>query len=394
VVVETFSQPGGARRAASQIYLDANATTPIHERVAAAMEPYLRTCFGNPSSEHEAGRRTAAAVARAREQVAALLGCSPGEIVFTGGGSEANNLALKGLAWGRDRPGHMVISTVEHPAVTQPARFLERLGWSLSVVPVGRDGRMDPGAVEESLRPDTTLVSIMHANNETGALSPIAAIAERCRERGVLVHTDAAQSVGKVPARVGDLGVDLLTVAAHKFYGPKGVGALYVREGLRLEPLIHGAGHEGGRRAGTENVLGIVGLGAAALLALDQGLEAQADRVRLLRDRLHYLLQEAIPDLVLNGPPVERLPNTLNVSIPGILGREVLERAPEVAASTGSACHAGEDSPSAVLLAMGTPPSVALGALRLTLGLETTEEDVTRAAASLAAAALSLRGRR
>lgn len=396
MVPQRLSGPGAEgkerRSPGGLIYLDSNATTPIHPRVAAAMEPYLLGGFGNPSSEHELGRRAASAVAAARGQVATLLDCAPEEVVFTGGGSEADNLALKGVAWAsRERGRHLIISAVEHPAVMAPARFLEREGWEVTVLPVDGAGRVEPDGVAAALRPDTVLVSIMHANNETGSLNPIAEIARLCRERGVLVHTDAAQSVGKVPTKVGELGVDLLTVAAHKLYGPKGVGALYVRRGLQLEPLIHGAGHEGGRRAGTENVLGIVGLGAAAGLARQEGLAAFGGRVRELRDRLHRLLLQTLPDLVLNGHAEERLPNTLNVSVPGVLGRRVLELVPEIAASTGSACHAGEDRPSAVLLAMGTPPEVALGALRLTLGLLTTEEEVGRAAAALAAAAARAR---
>jgi cysteine desulfurase len=356
------------------------------------MEPFLKGGFGNPSSAHAPGRRAATAVAHAREQVAALLGCSADEVVFTGGGSEANNLALKGVAYAeRKRGRHLVISAVEHPAVTEPALFLEREGWQVTVVPVDGQGRVDPRALMEALRPDTILVSVMHANNETGTLSPVARIAEICRERGILFHSDAAQSVGKVPARVEDLGADLLSLAGHKLYGPKGVGALYVRRGLRLEPLIHGAGHEGGRRAGTENVLGLVGLGQAAALAADEGLAGFGQKVKKLRDLLHSLLLEAVPELVLNGHPDERLPNTLNLSIPGVKGSRLLELVPEVAASTGSACHEGEDQPSPVLAAMGVPRGLALGAVRLSLGLLTTEDEVRRAAAGLAAAANLLR---
>jgi cysteine desulfurase len=370
-----------------QIYLDANATTPIHPRVRAAMEPYLDRGFGNPSSGHQEGARAAQAVRRAREQLAGLLACHPDELVFTGGGSEADNLALKGVAWARRRRGrHMVISSVEHPAVAEPARFLEREGWQVSVVGVDRHGRVSAAAVQRELRSDTVLVSAMHANNETGSLNPVAEIGGMCRERGILFHTDAAQSVGKVPTLVDELAVDLLTVAAHKLYGPKGVGALYVRRGVELEPLIHGAGHEGGRRAGTENVLGVVGLGEAASLALDEGLALFAGRVRARRDRLHQRLREGAPGLVLNGHPHERLPNTLNVSFRDGRGDRILAAAAGVAASTGSACHAGEETASAVLLAMGLPPEVALGAVRLSLGLFTTEEEVERAASLLLAA--------
>lgn len=370
------------------IYLDNNATTPVQPRVAAVIEAHLRGAGGNPSSDHAAGREAAAVVARARGQVAALLGCDADEIVFTGCGSESDNLALKGVAYARrDRGRHLVISAVEHPAVTAPARFLEREGWEVTVVLVGADGRVRPGDVARALRPDTVLVSIMHSNNETGVLNPVVPIAALCRERGVLFHTDAAQSAGKVPIHVREEGFDLLTMAGHKMGAPKGVGALYVRRGVSLEPLIHGAGHEGGRRAGTENVPYIAGLGEACALACEEGLAAFANRVRPLRDRLHHLLAAGIAGLELNGHPTERLPNTLNVSMPHAMGRAVLEACPEVEASTGSACHEGEDHPSDVLMAMGLSPERALGALRLTLGLLTKEDDVTRAAAALVEAA-------
>lgn len=374
------------------IYLDNNATTPIHPRVAAAIEPYLHGHPGNPSSSHAPGREAAAAVSAARKQVADLLGCSADEVVFTGGGSEADNLALKGVAWAhRDRGRHLVVSAVEHPAVLEAACFLEREGWEVTVVGVDRTGRVDPEAVTAALRDDTVLVSVMHSNNETGTINPIARIAAAAHARGALMHTDAAQSTGKVPTRIDELGVDLLTVAGHKLHAPKGIGALYVRRGLTLEPVIHGAGHEGGRRAGTENVPWIVGLGAACVLAASEGLDAYATRVGPLRDRLHELLATAIPGLVLNGHPEHRLPNTLNVSVPGMLGRRILEACPEVAASTGSACHEGEDVASGVLGAMGVPLEVALGALRLTLGLLTTAEEIEVAGAALVGAVAQVR---
>lgn len=366
------------------IYLDYNATTPIHPRVAAAIQPYLHGHPGNPSSGHAPGRDAAAAVAVGRAQVAALLGCAPDEVVFTGGGSEADNLALKGVAWAQRTHGrHLVVSAVEHPAVREPARFLEREGWQVTIVPVDATGRVAPDAVAAALRDDTVLVSIMHANNETGTINPIAEIAAVAHARGALMHTDAAQSVGKIPAQVEELDVDLLTVAGHKLYAPKGIGALYIRRGLMIEPLIHGAAHEGGRRAGTENVPWIVGLGAACALALEEGIATSGTRVRDLRDRLHRLLADEFPDLVLNGHPEHRLPNTLNVSIPGTSGREVLDGCPLVAASTGSACHEGQDRPSGVLTAMGISDAVALGALRLSLGLMTTAEEIEAAAAAL-----------
>ncbi|MCZ7663878.1 MAG: cysteine desulfurase [Thermoleophilia bacterium] len=375
-----------------RIYLDANATTRVDSRVADAIEPYLREGYGNPSSSHPEGRQAAAAVAKARGQVAALLGCAPDEVVFTGGGSEADNLALKGVAWAtRSKGRHLVVSTVEHPAVSEPARFLEREGWQVTALPVDRYGQVSAAQVAAALRDDTVLVSIMHANNETGTVNDIAAIAAVCRARGVLFHTDAAQSAGKLPIDVKDLGVGLLAVAGHKLYAPKGIGALYVRSGVVLEPLIHGAGHEGGRRAGTENVPFIAGLGAACELARTEGLANFAQKVRPLRDRLHELLLSAVPDLILNGHPEARLPNTLNVSVPGLLGRDILAACPEVSASTGSACHEGVDRPSPVLAAMGVSSEVALGALRLSLSLSTTREDVDRAAEAIVAAVSRLR---
>ncbi len=374
------------------IYLDNNATTPIPPQVAAAIEPYLYGHPGNPSSSHALGHEAAAAVAAAREQVADLLGCSADEVVFSGSGSEADNLALKGVAWAhRARGRHLVVSAAEHPAVLETVRFLEREGWDVTVVGVDRTGRVDPEAVTAALRYDTVLVSVMHSNNETGTVNPIAGIAAAAHARGALVHTDAAQSTGKVPTRVGELGVDLLTVAGHKLHAPKGIGALYVRRGVTLEPVIHGAGHEGGRRAGTENVPWIVGLGVACALASAEGLDAYATRVRSLRDRLHRLLAAGIPGLVLNGHPEHRLPNTLNVSVPGLSGRRILDACPEVAASTGSACHEGEDRVSGVLGAMGVPPEVALGALRLTLGLLTTTEEIESAGAALVRATAQVR---
>jgi cysteine desulfurase len=366
------------------IYLDNNATTPVHERVAAVIGTQLRSAGGNPSSDHASGRAAATVVERARAQVAGLLGCAPGEIVFTGCGSESNNLALKGVAYAhRDRGRHLVISAVEHPAVVGPARFLEREGWEVAVVPTGADGRVSPGDVARALRRDTVLVSIMHSNNETGTLNPVVPIAALCRERGVLFHTDAAQSVGKIAVDAGLDGFDLVTVAGHKMGAPKGIGALFVRRGVRLEPLVHGAGHEGARRAGTENVPYIAGLGEACAIAAEEGLTDFATRVRPLRDRLHETLAAGIPGLELNGHPTERLPNTLNVSIPGVLGRAVLSACPQVEASTGSACHEGHDRPSSVLTAMGLSAPRALGALRLSLGLLTTGEEVDAAAIAL-----------
>jgi cysteine desulfurase len=309
------------------IYLDYNATTPLDRAVLEAMGPYLRDHFGNPSSDHVYGYRTHAAVHTARERLAALLGAEPDEVVFTGGGSEANNLALKGVACRlRDRGTHIITSAIEHSAVTQPVRFLDRQGYRVTILPVDRDGRVDPAHVAAALTDRTILVSIMHANNEVGTLQPIRAIADVARERGVLVHVDVAQGVGKLPVTLGALGVDLLTVAGHQFGAPKGIGALIVRRGVPLEPLIHGAGHEDGRRAGTENGPYVVGLGTAAALVGQRVAEYQ-ERVQRLRDTLQRSLLERVPTAVLNGHPVERLPNTLNLSFPGLNAAALLAAA-------------------------------------------------------------------
>jgi len=371
------------------IYLDHNATTPVAPEALAAMRPYLEREFGNPSSAHDAGTTAAAAIARARAEVAALLGGEPGGVVFTASGSEADNLAITGVALARlGERDHIITSAVEHPAVLATCRYLQRrLGLRLTVVPVDSYGIVDPEDVRLAIEPGTVLVSIMHANNEVGTLQPIAEIAAVAHQHGVLVHTDAAQSVGKLPLDVEALGVDLLTVAGHKLYAPKGIGALYVRPGTRLDPVIHGAGHEHGLRAGTENVPYIAGLGAAATLAgarLRSGAHVEAER---LRDRLHAALRSEVPDLALNGHPRDRLPNTLNVSFPGLDGEELLAQAPTIAAATGSACHSGRSEPSAVLTAMGLDADRALGAVRLSLGYGTTAADVDAAAAALAAAA-------
>jgi cysteine desulfurase len=378
------------------IYLDYNATTPVDPAVLDAMLPYLRDDFGNPSSAHGLGKTAHNAVEQARQQVAALLGAHPDEVVFTGGGSEASNHALKGAVFAKlrgffgrwARGAHVIISAVEHPATTQPCAFLQRLGCRVTVVPVDGRGRVDPDDVARALRRGATLVSVMHSNNEVGTLQPIKEIAALTRAHGVLLHTDAAQSLGKVPVGVNDLGVDLLTLAGHKLYAPKGVGVLYVRRGVKLESLLHGAGHEGGRRAGTENVPYLVALGAACALAR-RGLPEATQRLRQLRERLWERLQAGLGERVLlNGHPEERLPNTLNVSFVGHVGARLLEKVPEIAASTGSACHEGKVTQSPVLCAMGVPPHVGRGALRLTVGRFTTEEEVDRAAEVLVKAAL------
>jgi cysteine desulfurase len=371
------------------IYLDYNATTPVDPRVVEAMLPYLAGGFGNPSSAHHYGGAPARALRQAREQVAGLVGGRAEEVVFTGSGSEANNLALRGavLAAGRERPQVLTQST-EHPAVLQAGQALRRWhGVEVIVLPVDQDGVLDPATLAAAITPRTALVSVMAANNETGARQPVGELARIAHEHGALLHCDAAQAVGKVAVDVGTLGVDLLTVVGHKMYAPKGIGALYVRSGVPLEPLVHGGGQEHGRRAGTENVALSVALGTAADLAAEEIAAGGPGRLRELRDRLHRNLDTALPGRVLlNGPAEARLPGTLNVSIRGTLGHELLAAVPEIAASTGSACHSGSTEPSPVLTAMGLERARGLAALRLSLGRWSTAEEVDRAAALLATA--------
>jgi cysteine desulfurase len=363
------------------IYLDHNATTPPLPEVVDAMLPWLRSEFGNPSSDHVYGRRARAAVEQARAQVAALIGANADEIVFTSGGTEANNLAIFGsLALLRER--RVLTSTIEHPATAEPCKRLERQGFDIDRIGVDRDGRLSLDAARTRLSEKTALVSVMHSNNETGVLQPIAELSRAARPLGARVHTDAAQSVGKVPISVHELGVDLLSIAGHKLYAPKGVGALYVRAGTPLEPLLLGAGHERGIRPGTENVASIVGLGVACAVA-QSSLATERARLLGLRERLWQLLESEVQGLALNGHPSERLPNTLNVRFPDVSGSALLAQTPEIAASTGSACHEGAESASAVLTAMGVEPRAALGSVRLTLGRKTDDAQIERAAAAL-----------
>lgn len=366
------------------IYLDYNATTPVAPEVAEAMIPFIREHFGNPSSSHLYGLRAAEAVREARESVATLIGAREREIVFTGCATESNNLAILGVARAWTGPTrHLIVSAVEHPAVMAPAQHLHNEGWELSIVPVDEDGRTDPASVAAALRPDTAIVSIMHANNEVGTLQPIREISAIAKAEGVIMHTDAAQSIGKVPVHVDDLGVDLLSIAGHKFYAPKGVGALYVRSGTRISNITYGPGQEHGLRPGTENVPAIVGLGTAARLAHERR-EPASLHLKSMRDTLHDNLANWIPDLLLNGHPDERLPNTLNLSFPGITGQALLEAASEdVVASVGSACHSGDDAVSGVLAAMGLTATRAACAVRLSVGQMTTEAEIDRAASAL-----------
>ena len=367
------------------IYLDYNASTPVDPAVREAMLPYLGELHGNPSSSHPMGRRVKQAVETARTQVAGMLGADPSEIVFMSGGTEANNHVIKGVAFAlKDRGRHIITTAIEHPAVINPCRYLQRIGYQVTYVPVDTTGRVDPAAVINEIRPDTILVSIMHANNEVGTVEPIGEIATAVSRRGIFVHTDAAQSCGKIATDVGELGVDFLSVAGHKLYAPQGVGALYIRRGLTIESFLHGAGHEEGRRAGTEAVPAIVGLGTAAELAVRS---VDDPRVRQLRDRLHDGLHRACGDVVvLLGHPEQRLPNTLAVGLRGKIGADILAACPDICASTGAACHSDQRKRSAVLEAMNVPEDVAFGAIRFSLGRYTTESEIDAAIEQIVAA--------
>lgn len=370
------------------IYLDYNATCPIAPEVLAEMQPYLADHYGNPSSAHVFGQRAKQAIDKARNQLAVALGVGPDEIIFTGGGTEANNTAIRGVAMAlRERGRHLVTTTVEHPAVTEVMRFLQQEGWEVSFVPVDGDGQVDPADIEKAIRKDTVLVSAMHANNELGTVLPVGEIARVAHEKGVLVHTDAAQSVGKIPARMPELGVDLLSVAGHKFYAPKGVGALVVKAGTPFAKLMFGADHESDRRPGTENTPYLVGLGAAARLAV-RDLKKNMTHYRAMRDRLEQALVGGLPALAVkvNGPADSRLPNTLSISFANVQADSLLYSLPEIAAGTGAACHAGGVSLSSVLQAIGLPMRFAKGTVRLTTGRATTAEEIDRAAELILAA--------
>ncbi len=364
------------------IYLDYNATTPVAREVADTMAPYLYEHFGNPSSSHPYGATTMQAVETARTQVANLLGCKPSEVIFSSGGTESNNYAIKGVALaGRSRGNHIITSAVEHPAVTNVCGWLRNQGFRITTLPVDAWGLVDPDDLERAITDDTLLVTVMHANNEVGTSQPIAELARIAHRFGALMHTDAAQSVGKIPVDVNELGVDLLSVAGHKLYAPKGIGALYVREGVELAGLMQGAGQEGGRRPGTENVLEIVGLGEACYVAARDLLE-NAAHFQAMRDRLHEgLLRELGGEAVrINGHPDRRLPNTLNLGFRDVEASTVLsEIGDRVAASAGSACHADSVEVSPVLRAMNVPLEWAIGTVRFSVGRNTTAEEIDRA---------------
>lgn len=375
-----------------RIYLDYNATTPVAAEVREAIQPFLAEHYGNPSSDHALGRACAESIADAREQLAALIGVDADNIVYTGGGTESNNLALKGVFLRDDAflTGHLVISAMEHPAISEPAAFLARHGVRLTVVPCDGHGFVDPDAIRQAIEPDTRLVSVMLANNEVGSIQPIPEIARICRERDVLCHTDAAQAVGKIRVDAMELGVDMLTIAGHKMYAPKGIGALYVHERVDLTSLLHGAGHERGLRAGTENTPYIVGLGRAAKLAASRLASDSFDSD--LRDQLYTMLQAGLQDDVdVNSLLESSLPNTLSVAFEGVVGGDLLAALPELCASTGAACHSGTTKMSATLSAMGVSESKARGTLRLSTGMYTTAEDVERAAHYLIDAAQRFR---
>lgn len=380
------------------IYLDYNATTPVDAAVLESMLPFLHEYYGNPSSGHTIGRICQEAIEDARARVASCIGAERDEVIFTSGGTEANNLAILGIMLSdsgdselasrlpQSPQGHLIVSAIEHPATSAPAAYLEKLGYDVTVVPCDRHGVVSPASIEAAIRPETRLVSVMHANNEVGTIQPIAEIGGICRSRDILFHTDAAQSLGKVRVNVRELNVDLLSVAGHKVYAPKGIGALYIRQGTAVRPILHGAGHERGMRPGTENVAFIVGLGKACEL-IHSGLDERADRMAALRDGLlNRLSDEMNVELPVHGCQAERLPNTLSVSFPGVRGYELLERAAQICGSTGSACHSTQQSISATLSAMKVADDVAAGTVRLSVGWHTTEREIEHAASQLVGA--------
>jgi cysteine desulfurase len=361
-----------------KIYFDHNATTPVSEEIFEAMVPYLSDEWGNPSSIHWAGRAPKKAIDEARENVSALLNCTPQEVIFTGSGSEGNNLAIKGTVFSRKAKGNHIITTrVEHPSVMNTLKYLEREGFEVTWLDVDTEGMIDLERLEKSITPKTVLITIMSANNETGVILPVDEIGRIARAHKVLFHTDAVQAAGKVPVNVKDINCDLLTISGHKLYGPKGVGALFVKRGVRVVPLIHGGHHERRRRGGTENVASIVGLGKACEMAL-RDMDEVSSRIRALRDRLEKGLMEKIPYTARNGHPENRLPNTANLGFEFVEGESLLLNLDMlgIAASSGSACTSGSLEPSHVLIAMGISPELSHGSVRFTLGRVNTDEDV------------------
>jgi len=362
------------------IYLDFNATTPIAKEVADAMRPFLDEYFGNPSSVHEYGIKTKLAVEKARAQIANFINCEPSEIIFTSGGTESNNFAIRGIAFAnKDKGNHIITSSVEHPAVFEVCKYLEKFGFNITYLPVDQYGMVNPVDLKNAIREETILVSIMHANNEVGTIQPIKGLAGIAKDYNIFFHTDAAQSLGKIHVDVNDLGIDLLSIAGHKIYAPKGIGALYIKNGVKLEKLIYGADHEQNMRAGTENVLEIVGLGMACELAMET-LDKNIEHYKKTRDYLHQLLIEALPDIQLNGHPDKRLPNTLSISFPKVEANTLISRLEGVAASAGAACHAESIDVSAVLEAMAIPLDYAMGTIRFSTGRGLGMTDIKKAA--------------
>ena len=359
------------------VYLDYNATTPHDPRVVAAMEPFLHEHFGNPSSSHWYGIQAKNAVENARWQVASLLNCSPEEIIFTSGGTESNNYAIKGTAYAyRSKGNHIITTRIEHPAVIEVCKFLEQNEFEVTYLPVDEFGMVNVSDAEKAMKPQTILITIMHANNEVGTVEPIEQISKIAAERGIIMHTDAAQSVGKIPTDVRHLGVNLLSIAGHKLYAPKGIGALYIKQGIALSKFMHGAGHEQGRRAGTENVMGIVGLGKACEIAR-QDLDKNFDHMKKMKERLYNGLKSRREELRLNGHPDKCLPNTLSLSFKNVNVNELLSEIKDcVAVSAGSACHSGKTEISHILEAMDVPVEYALNTIRFSTGRMTTEDEI------------------
>jgi len=358
------------------IYLDYNATTPILKEVADAMKPYLYEHFGNPSSSHIYGQKTKSAIDIARNQVAKLLNCSSNEIIFTSGGSESNNYAIKGYAFAnKHRGNHIITSSIEHPAVLEVCGFLETKGFEVTYLPVDKNGRVEEAIFEKAIKPNTILATIMHANNEVGVIQPIKQLVEIAHRNGVIFHTDAAQSVGKIETDVQEMGIDMMSVAAHKFYGPKGIGVLFIKDGIKLEKLIHGANHERNLRAGTENIIEIVGIGKAAEIA-NNNLQSNMKHYADMRDLFESSIKEKFPSIIINGENVQRLPNTSSISIPNVEANTLLDKLDGIAASAGAACHSETINVSTVLEAMKIPIKYAMGTIRFSVGVFTKNEDI------------------
>jgi len=364
---------------ARKVYLDNSATTQVDERVLEAMTPYFSKTYGNPNSLHEWGRDARKGVDKARSQLAELIGAQPKDIIFTGGGSEADNLAIKGAAWTlKDKGRHIITSAIEHHALLDTVKWLGKMGFEYTILPVDEFGLVDPKDLDAAIRPDTILTSIMFANNEIGTIEPVAELAEVCHKHGVLFHTDGVQATGHIKIDVKELPIDMMTMAAHKMYGPKGVGALYARKGIKLTPLIHGGGQEFGLRSGTENTPGLIGFGMAAELAADRIANGEIENERHLRDKLIDGLLERIPDTILTGHRTKRLPYHVSICVKYIEGEGMLllMDAAGIGVSSGSACTSGSLEPSYVLLAIGLDHSTAHGSVRLTLGKDISDEDI------------------